>query len=155
YRAGAILGRMSPLHRDARDRTESRKPKPRRAHAPPPLRPSTRAPGTGLRGILRTIDGGPFHGYRKILGEHELGDFSLRVLSVPPDALGGPARVRLSIDRSRAGLDAAWSRSGIAGLLVEDAIVRAAARACEDLSGASAGAAPGSGRLWVEPPGPE
>jgi predicted ABC-class ATPase len=102
---------------------------------------------------LRTIDGGPFQAYRKILGEHEIGDFSLAVVSVPPDALGGPARVRLSIDRARAGLDAAWSRGDVACLVLEDAIVRAATRALEELAGPSAGAAPGSGRVWIDPCG--
>src|SRR6185436_16156307 len=82
-------------------------------------------------------------------------DFSLAVMSVPPDALGGPARLRLSIDRARAGLEGAWSRDEISRLVIEDAIVRAAARAIEDLSGPSAGSAPGSGRVWIDPPGPE
>ena len=94
-----------------------------------------RAPGTDLRGLLRTIDGGPFQDYRKILGTHELGDFRLAVLSVPPDALGGPAHLRLSIDRTRAGLTGAWSRGEVARLVLEDAIVRAAVRALDELSG--------------------
>jgi predicted ABC-class ATPase len=110
--------------------------------------------GTGLRGLLRTIDGGPFLAYRKILGEHELGDFSLAVISVPPDALAGPARLRLSIDRARAGLEAAWSRGDIARLVLEDAIVRAAARVLDELAGPSRASAPGSGRVWIEPPSP-
>jgi hypothetical protein len=104
---------------------------------------------------LRSIDGGPFQAYRRILGEHELGDFQLTVLSVPPDALGGPARLRLSIDRARAGLDAAWSRNATARLVLEDAIVRAASRAIDELNGPSAASAPGSGRVWIDPPGPE
>ena len=110
---------------------------------------------TGLRGLLRTIDGETFHAYRRILGEHELGDFSLTVLSVPPDALGGPARVRLSIDRARAGLEGTWSRGEVARLVLEDAIVRAASRALDELSGPSPSSAPGSGRVSIEPPGPE
>jgi len=114
-----------------------------------------RAPGTGLRGLLRTIDGGPFQAYRRILGEHELGDFRLTVLSVPPDALGGPARLRLSIDRAAAGLLGEWSRGDIARLVIEDSIVRAAARAIEELTGPSAASAPGSGRVWIDPPGPQ
>jgi hypothetical protein len=101
------------------------------------------------------IDGGPFQGYRRIVGEHELGDFSLTVLSVPPDALGGPARLRLSIDRARAGLDGAWSSGDIAREVLEDAIVRGAVRALSELAGPSAASAPGSGRIWIDPPGPE
>jgi len=124
-----------------------------RAHAPPAPQIAPRAPGTGLRGLLRTIDGGPFHAYRRILGEHELGDFSLSVLSVPPDALGGPARARLSIDRVRAGLEGEWSRGDVARLVIEDAIVRAATRAIAELAGPSAASAPGSGRVWIDPQG--
>jgi predicted ABC-class ATPase len=89
------------------------------------------------------------------VGEHEIGDFSLTVQSVPPDALGGPARVRLSIDRTRAGLEGAWSRGDLARLVLEDAIVRAASRALDELAGPSPGSAPGSGRVWIEPPGPD
>lgn len=116
---------------------------------------SSPSQAAGLRGLLRAIDGGPFQAYRKILGEHELGDFSLTVVSVPPDALGGPARLRLSIDRARAGLEATWSRGELARLVLEDAIVRAATRALEELAGPSPASAPGSGRVWIEPPGPE
>jgi len=118
---------------------------------PPQLAPH--APGTGLRGLLRTIDGGPFQAYRRILGEHELGEFQVDVLSVPPDALGGPARVRLSIERTRAGLDGGFSRGEDAIVVLEDAIVRAAERAILELTGTAAGAAPGSGRLWIDTPG--
>ncbi len=114
-----------------------------------------RFPGTGLRGVLRTIDGGPFQAYRRILGDHELGDFRLTVLSVPLDALGGPARLRLSIDRRGAGLVGAWSHGDVAERVLEDAIVRAAARAVEEGTGPSAASAPGSGRIWIEPPGAE
>jgi len=140
-----------PENRPSRFRT----PTPRRDGARPAA--STRAPHaavTGLRGLLRTIDGGPFQAYRRILGEHELGDFRLEVLSVPPDALGGPARLRLSIDRARAGLDASWSRGDLARLVIEDAIVRAAARALDDQTGAAPASAPGSGRLSIDPPAP-
>src|SRR5258705_13383461 len=113
---------MAPADRLSRERGRSaRSPRGGRALGPPP-RIAPRAPGTGLRGLLRTIDGGPFQGYRRILGEHELGDFSLAVISVPPDALGGPARLRLSIDRARAGLEGAWSRDEIGRLVIEDAI---------------------------------
>jgi hypothetical protein len=104
---------------------------------------------------LRAIDGESFQTYRRILGEHEIGDFRLSVQSVPPDALGGPARLRLGIDRARAGLDAAWSRGAAARLVLEDAIVRAASHAIDDLNGPSAASAPGSGRVWIDPPGPE
>jgi hypothetical protein len=104
---------------------------------------------------LRTIDGGPFQAYRRILGDHELGDFRLTVQSVPPDALGGPARLRLSIDRARAGLLGAWSHGEVARRVLEDAIARAAARAVDEGTGPSAASAPGSGRIWIEPPGPE
>ncbi len=111
------------------------------------------ASGTGLRGLLRAIDGGPFHTYRRILGDHEIGDFRLAVSSVPPDALAGPARIRLSIDRARAGLDGAWWRGKVARLVLEDAMIRAAARAIDELAGPSPSSAPGSGRVWIEPPG--
>src|SRR5260221_11728274 len=112
-------------------------------------------PEPGLRGILRSIDGGPFQAYRRVLGEHEVGEFRLTVLSVPPDALGGPARIRLASDRHRAGLDGDWWRGDTARVVLEDAIVRAAARAVCDIAGPGAGAAPGSGRVWIDPPGPE
>lgn len=108
----------------------------------------------GLRGVLRTIDGVSFQAYRRILGVHELGEFRLTVLSVPPDALAGPAHLRLSIDRTRAGAEAAWTRTPDGCLILEDAIIRAATRAIEDLAGLSAAAAPGSGRIWVQPAGP-
>jgi hypothetical protein len=110
---------------------------------------------TGLRGLLRTIDGGAFHGYRRILGEHEIGDFSVTVLSVPPDALGGPTRVRLSIDRARAGLEGPWSHGDVARLVLEDVIARAASSALEASAGPSPASAPGSGRVWIEPVGKE
>ncbi len=122
---------------------------------PPAPQTEPRAPGTGLRGLLRTIDGGPFQSYRRMLGEHELGDFRLSVLSVPPDALGGPARLRLSIDRAGAGLLGEWSRGDIARLVIEDSIVRAAQRAIDELAGPTATSAPGSGRVWIDPPGPQ
>jgi predicted ABC-class ATPase len=124
-------------------------PPARSAHHRTPL-PS----GTGLRGILRAIDGDSFQTYRRILGDHELGDFRLTVQSVPPDALGGPARLRLGIDRARAGLEAAWSHGATARLVLEDAIVRAASHAIDDLNGPTAASAPGSGRVWIDPPGP-
>jgi len=124
-------------------------------NVPPALQDAPRVPGTGLRGLLRAIDGGPFQAYRCILGDHELGEFRLTVLSVPPDALGGPARLRLSIDRAGAGLLAEWSRGDIARLVIEDSLVRAAVRAIDELTGPSAASAPGSGRVWIDPPGPE
>lgn len=108
---------------------------------------------TDLRGVLRGIDGDPFHAYRRILGDHAVGEFRLSVMSVPPDALAGPARIRLSIDRARAGLEGAWSRGELARLVLEDAIVRAAAHAIEELAGPPAASAPGSGRVWIDPPG--
>jgi len=143
---------MAPPDRSSRYRTGPARPHP---DVPSAARVAPRAPGTGLRGLLRTIDGGPFQAYRRILGEHELGDFRLAVLSVPPDALGGPARVRLSIDPARAGLDGAWWRGETARVVLEDAIVRAAARAIEELTGPSVASAPGSGRVWIDPPGPD
>lgn len=145
---------MAPPDRFSRFRTQPARPF--RGRAPSPLPPAEpRPPGTGLRGILRTIDGGPFQSYRRILGEHELGDFRLTVVSVPPDALGGPARLRLSIDRAGAGLLGEWSRGDIARLVIEDSIVRAAAHAIDELTGPTAASAPGSGRVWIDPPGPE
>jgi predicted ABC-class ATPase len=145
---------MPPPDRFSRYRTRVARP-PRRDAAVPPLpHAEPRAPGTGLRGLLRTIDGGPFQSYRRILGEHELGEFRLTVLSVPPDALGGPARLRLSIDRAGAGLLGEWSRGDVSRVVVEDFIVRAAVRAIGELSGTTAASAPGSGRIWIDPPGP-
>jgi predicted ABC-class ATPase len=79
----------------------------------------------------------------------------LTVLSVPADALAGPARLRLTIDRGRAGLDVAWSRTPEARPILEDAIIRAAIRAIEELPGPPLAAAPGSGRLSVAVPGTE
>lgn len=117
---------------------------------PPVLQPAV----PGLRGLLRGIDGVAFQAYRRILGDHEIGEFRLAVQSVPPDALGGPARMRLSIDRKRAGLEGDWSRGDLARLVLEDAIVRAAEKAIGELTGAATGAAPGSGRIFVDPPGP-
>jgi len=144
---------MPPPDRFSRYRTQPVRPSRGRTQPPPQAEP--RAPGTGLRGLLRTIDGGPFQSYRRILGEHELGDFRLTVLSVPPDALGGPARLRLSIDRAGAGLLGEWSRGEIARVVIEDSIVRAAARAIDELTGPTAASAPGSGRVWIDPPGPQ
>ncbi len=145
---------MTPPDRFARYRTQPGRTTSGRAQTPKAPQVELRALDTGLRGLLRSIDGGPFQAYRRILGEHELGDFRLTVLSVPPDALGGPARLRLSIDRAGAGLLAEWSRGDVARLVIEDSIVRAAARAIDELTGPSAASAPGSGRVWVEPPGP-
>lgn len=102
---------------------------------------------------MRAIDGSPFQAYRKIRGEHELGEFRLTVLSVPADALAGPARIRLAIDRSRAGLEGPWSRADAARVVLEDAIVRAAVHAIEESAGPATSSAPGSGRLWVAPAG--
>jgi len=144
---------MTPPDRFSRYRTQQPRPPRGRASSPPP-QAEPRAPGTGLRGLLRTIDGGPFQSYRRILGEHELGDFRLTVLSVPPDALGGPARLRLSIDRAGAGLAGEWSRGETARVVIEDSIVRAAERAIDELAGPTAASAPGSGRVWIDPPGP-
>ncbi len=125
--------------------------------APPDRSSHHRTPlssATGLRARLRAIDGGPFQSYRRIVGEHELGDFRLTVVSVPPDALGGPARLRLGIDRARAGLEAPWTREPSARLVLEDAVARAASHAIDALNGPSSASAPGSGRVWIDPPGP-
>lgn len=107
----------------------------------------------GLRGVLRSIDGSPFQAYRKILGDHAVGDFRLTVLWVPPDPLGGPARVRLSIDRRSAGLDGDWAATDDARAVLEDAIVRAAARAIDEQFGPPVAVSPGSGRIGIDPPG--
>lgn len=146
---------MPPPDRFSRYRTQGARPSRGRTITPPAPQAEPRPPGIGLRGLLRTIDGGPFQAYRRVLGEHELGDFRLTVLSVPPDALGGPARLRLSIDRVGAGLSGEWSRGDVARLVIEDSIVRAAARAIDELNGPSAASAPGSGRVWIDRPGQE
>jgi predicted ABC-class ATPase len=41
----------------------------------------------------------------------------------------------------------------VARLVLENAIVRAASRAIDELAGPTAAAAPGSGRVWIDPPG--
>jgi hypothetical protein len=61
----------------------------------------------------------------------------------------------LGIDRARAGLDGPWSQGATARLVLEDDIVRAASHAIADLNGPTAASAPGSGRVWIDPPGPE
>src|SRR5262245_50786504 len=115
-------------------------------------RPRTEGSG-GLRSILNDIDLAPFPSYKRILGAHDLGEFTVRVDRVPPDPFAGTARVRLSVARAKSGLPADVIRTAAGRMGVEDFVARSA---CAALAGQTGGSsdAPGTGQVFVEAPGP-
>jgi predicted ABC-class ATPase len=118
------------------------------------LAPETPAAHRGIGAALRALDGRPFSDYRRIVGSHAMGDFTVHVDRVPADPFMGMARVRVAIDR-----EASWVPSDLiddrAGrLAVEDLVARAAAAAlARDSELARPAAPPGSGRVVIEAPG--
>ncbi len=111
-------------------------------------------PASGLRGLLRTIDGASYGAYRRILGRHEAGEFVIVVDRVPPDPYAGSARVRLVCDRAKAHLSPHLVSSRARRIGVEDYLARSAAEALLSQVRRGGNAPPGSGRIAVEAPGP-
>ncbi|MBZ5640415.1 MAG: ABC-ATPase domain-containing protein [Acidobacteriia bacterium] len=111
------------------------------------------APASGLRGLLRSIDGASYGAYRRIVGRHEAGEFVIVVDRVPPDPYAGPARVRLICDRGKAHLSPRLVSSRARTIGVEDYLARSTAEALASQGRRGGNAPPGSGGVFVEPPG--
>ncbi len=91
--------------------------------------------------------------YDRILGRHDVGEFTFIVDRIPPDPYAGPARLRLVCDRAKAHVPARLV-SGRAGRFgVEDCVARAAAAALVSQAPRGGNAPPGSGRISVVEPG--
>ncbi|HEX6852890.1 MAG TPA: ABC-ATPase domain-containing protein [Candidatus Polarisedimenticolaceae bacterium] len=127
----------------------------RPAYPPRPSRPRVTVDrDAGLADRLEALDGRPFAAYRTLRGEHALDEFRLVLDQVPGDPATGPARARIRLPLSNAGIPAAYGSDPVARLACEDFLARAAARAAETLLAPEGHAAPGSGRIVVERPGP-
>ncbi len=107
-----------------------------------------------LARLLREIDGAPFGAYRRILGEHEAGAFTVVVDRVPADPFAGPARVRVRVRRDASRLPPDLVGTAARRLGVEDYLARAADEAVRGPMGWAARVPPGTGRAFPEPPGP-
>ena len=113
---------------------------------PPPSPPGE------LSARVVALDRRPYPEYRRLLGRHALGEFTLIVDRVHGDPFAGPARVRIAVDRDKAGLPADLAGTRLRRMAVEDALARTLATALDGLFGRAA-TPPGAGRLHVEPPG--
>ena len=135
----------------------SRPPRPPRFGGPrPPGRARPRAapsPVAGLGERVEALDGRPFAAYRSLRGEHPLDEFVLVLDPIPGDPAAGPARARLRLSLSAAGLPPSCPDDPLVRLATEDFVARHAARAAETLLSPESHAAPGSGRILVERPG--
>ena len=107
-----------------------------------------------LRELLRRLDGRSFGAYRQLLGRHELEEFEISVDRVPPDPFAGGARVRVVVDRDKARLPPSLVANDARRTAVEDYLTRRAAENLDGLLAASRRAAPGSGGIWIDRPGP-
>lgn len=107
----------------------------------------------GLRALLQRLDGAPYPSYRRLVGRHDLGEFSVIVDGVPADPFAGAARVRVQVERAKAALPRHLVDSRERHVAVEDYLARVAAEALEEQSSASSNAPPGSGRVFIEPCG--
>jgi predicted ABC-class ATPase len=108
----------------------------------------------GLGERLESLDARPFVAYRTLRGEHALDEFVVVLDHVPSDPAAGPARARIRLSLSEAGIPGSCAAEGAARLACEDFLARAAAKAAETLLAPEGHAAPGSGRILVERPGP-
>lgn len=102
---------------------------------------------------MRRLDGRPFGSYRTLVGTYPLDPFEIVVDHAPVDPAAGPARLRLRVRASVAGLPEAWLVDGAARLAIEDLVARAGAAAVAASGLRREGAPPGSGSVAVEPPG--
>ncbi len=73
---------------------------------------------------------------------------------VPPDPYAGAARVRIVVERSKAGLPPGLAENHARRMGAEDCLARGVATALAALSRKAATAPPGSGRMFGEPAGP-
>lgn len=100
-----------------------------------------------LADLLREIDGMPWGGYRRLVGRHEVGEFTLIVDRVPPDPFAGPARMRLVLGRRDARIAAALTSDRVGRTAVEDRIARDALDALSTIEGEGSG----SGHVALQP----
>jgi predicted ABC-class ATPase len=140
-----------PFHRPP-ERRGPRPEAPKRPRPPAPALPE-RTAGSQLEQLLLRIDGLPYGAYRDLVGSWPLGEFLLEVDRVPPDPFAAPARARLSVERTKAGLPPDLAARRLRRIAVEDFLAREAAAWLGAQPGRPRSAAPGSGRAWIEPPG--
>lgn len=94
---------------------------------------------SGLRERLRRIDGQPWPAYRRLVGEHEFGEFRVSIDHVPPDPFAGPARLRLIADHRTSGLPEDLVGERVRRIATEDFILRESARFLEEVAGEARG----------------
>ncbi len=141
-------------------RNRPRSPRPPLRDAPrrrPPAGRAGRESGRfpfPLAQLLREIDGASYGAYRRIVGVHEIGEFTLVVDRVPADPFGGAARMRVRVRRDTARLPRDLAADPARRVGVEDYLARAVEEAVRGPMGWGARVPPGTGRAFPEPPGP-